>query len=376
MSAAHSTAAQDTAAELDRVSLSALSWLHGHLPDFRLPEDVTAPEVSRSLTLKPLAELAEISSNTLRVSPAGSVQHQLAGELLDFAWCETGQGELLQTLARGEPYATYPLEVYGAFAEAGLRHPQFEEFARFIATTRAWGLAEHEPTRKLALLNVQRRLGVCPGPDWPEDGPGAGIEARIADAYRAEAKFDEAMRRTWLGGLAEPWTFEVHAGYALTHYVFHVTNWGAEPERLPVEVCDHLTLWLPAWLDSCAESELWDLTGELLAVAASLPGSGPWQVPVAEVWGAYARAQNAAGAIAESGPPPAVDVRPVPGSRESFLSCYHSTLVGAFAAVLTAARIRAAAVPPDAAPGLSRAPAPESGTRAAPVPSTSGGGRS
>ncbi|MGH3309208.1 MAG: DUF6895 family protein [Streptomyces sp.] len=312
-------------AELDRVSLAALSWLRGHLPDFRLPADAGRPDVDRNVTLKPLGELAQLSLSTLRASEPDSTQHQLAREMLDFAWEETSQGELFLSLVRDEPHATYPMEIYGSFAEAGLHQPEFEEYARFMATTRAWRLTEYDPTRALALFNTERRMGVPAHP------------GRDRDRDR-----EEAMRRTWLGGLAEPWSFELRAGYALTHYVFHVTDWGQEPGRLPAEVCDYLTLWLPSWLDSCVANEHWDLTGELLAVAAALPEP----VPVAEAWQAYATtAQSMAGAVAESGPPPTRE------TADTFLSCYHSTVAGAFAAVLAAGRLRAAAPPVTAAGG-------------------------
>lgn len=317
-------------AELDRISHAALSWLHRHTADFRLPEDVTHPRIDRNVTLKPLGELAQLGVSTLRASAPGSEQHRLSREMLDFAWEQTARGELFLTLVRGEPHATYPMEIYGSFAEAGLRHEGFEEYARFMAGTRSWRLTEHDPTRKLALLNVLRRLHV-PVPD--------GVTA-------------DAMGRTWLGGLAEPWAFEIHAGYALTHYVFHVANWGGTPHRLPADVSEYLTLWLPAWLDSCIEHGHWDLTGELLAVAASLPD--PAAVPVAEAWRAYATAQDPkGGAIAETGPPPDEE------TADTFLACYHSTLVGAFAAVLAAARLRAAE--PERAPAGAPQPVPSSG---------------
>lgn len=309
------------AADLDRVSLRAVAWLHAHLLDFRLPADVTDPRVDRNATLKPLGELSQLSLCVLRASEPGGTQHRLARVMFHFAWEQTRQGELFRTLVDGEPHASYPMEFYACFAEAGLHQPEFEEYARFMATTRAWAVTEHEPTRMLALLNGQRRLGISPGPEA-----------------------EDAMRRTWLGGLAEPWSFETRAGYALTHYVFHVTNWGQRPDWLPPEVRDHLILWLPPWLDSCVETELWDLTGELLAVAACLPE--PERVPVADAWQAYAGAQNSEGALAESGEPP-----PVPEPDGTFASCYHSTLVGAFAAALAASRMRAAAPVPTTTSG-------------------------
>ncbi|WP_206337371.1 hypothetical protein [Streptomyces sp. Z26] len=312
---------------LERVSLAALSWLRAHLTDFRLPERVTDPHVDRNTTLKPLGELAQLTLSTLRSSPPGSEQHRLSREMLDFAWRETGRGDLFLSLVRGEPHATYPMELYGAFAEAGLRHAAFEEYARFAVTTRAWQLCEYEPTRALGLFNTLRRMGVATHGSVGLGGTEAAEHAELA-------------RRTWLGGLAEPWAFEVHAGYAMTHHVFHVTNWGEAPAQLPADLGEHLARWLPPWLDGCVECEQWDLTGELLAVAACLPEPYARAVPVADAWHAFAGAQNVAGAVAEDGPPP------VRETADTFLDCYHSTLVAAFAGVLAADRLRTPASAP------------------------------
>jgi hypothetical protein len=303
--------------ELDAVALRALSWLHGHLDDFRLPEDPAAPAVDRNTTLKPIGELAQLSLAIMRGSSPGDRRYQLAEQLMDFAWRETSRGDLFLVLAHGEPHATYPMEIYASFAEAGLRHPGFEEYSRFITTTRAWRGTELDPTRVLAVLNAQHRLGIPLHQDPAE-----------------------AAMRTWLGGLAEPWAFEVRAGYALTHYVFHVTNWGGSPEALPVWTRDYLTLWLPAWLDSCVESEHWDLTGELLAVASTLPPAGagsPHDLETeARAWRVLAEEQESSGALRETGHRGGQDAEP------GFLFRYHSTLVLAFASVLAAARARSA----------------------------------
>ncbi|WP_070198578.1 DUF6895 family protein [Streptomyces oceani] len=323
----------------EHVSRAALSWLHGRLPRFRPPpgvaDPVDTPGESRDLLLKPLGELAQLCVCVLRAAPAGSVQRRLAREMLDFAWRETGRGELFRTLARDEPHAVHPVETYGPFAEAGLRHREFEEYARFLVTTRAWSLAEEPPTRALALLNARRRLGVS----YALGG------ARTADPRATtDEAFAEATRRTWLGGLAEPWTFEARVGYALTHHVFHLTNWGALPEQLPPEVRDHLALWLPAWLDCCVAGRHWDLTGELLAVAAILPPPHAGAVPIAEAWEAYAAAQDADGAYAELGTPPSAETGQSDHDEERvFRACYHATVVAALAAVLAAARHRTSA---------------------------------
>lgn len=302
-------AAQGRSADPHRVTLTTLSWLHAHRRWFRLPVGVTAPGVDHNVTLKPLGELAQLSVSIARVAAPGGRTHRLARDLLEFAWRETRQGELLAELAQAEPHATHPLELYAPFAEAGLRNRRFENFARLMVRTRSWAVTEQEPTRVLAVLRAEQRLGLRPPAETDRDTAAA-------------------TRRTWLGGLPEPWAFEGRSGYALTHHVFHVTAWGSLPSGLPDALADYLTHWLPAWLDSCLEEERWDLAGELLAVCSCLPAP----LPADGEWLRYAAAQAPSGAFAETGAVPDGE------TREAFLACYHPTLVAAFASALTAAR--------------------------------------
>lgn len=320
MTGAAPGATLDATDGLGHVTLAALTWLGDHREHFRLPANIAEPGVDHNATLKPLGELGRLSLSIGRVSHPGGPAHRRARELLEFAWNETRQGALYLDLARAEPHATHFLEMYAPFTEAGLHHREFEEFARSMAATRSWAATEQEPTRRLSVLRAQQRL--------------SPVEARAEDAAEAAT----AERRTWLAARPEPWAFEARSGYALTHHVFHVTDWGTRPEGLPGHLAEYLAQWLPAWLDSCLEEEFWDLAGELLAVAASLPAPGraaaPATADLASAWQRYAAAQSPGGAHAEKGPVPPGD------DRETFLACYHATLVAAFASALAAARAK------------------------------------
>jgi hypothetical protein len=151
----------------------------------------------------------------------------------------------------------------------------------------------------------------------------------------------QALRRTWLGGLPEPWTFERAAGYTLTHVVFHLTDWGADPRGVPPPVAAYLRHWLPPWLDTCLEDEQWDLSCELLAVAASLPGP-PERALLQDAWAGLAAAQDSSGAVPEVGPGRSgrAAAREFTEAAQGFADCYHSTLMAAFAAALTLDRLR------------------------------------
>ncbi|WP_063885215.1 MULTISPECIES: DUF6895 family protein [unclassified Streptomyces] len=291
------------------VARTALDWVYDHRACFALPEDVLAPDVLVDRTWKPLGELAQLGDGIRRHTTSGPARRR-AAELLEFAWEQTRGGSLFLDQLRAEPMSTYPLEIYAAFRSAGFRHPAFEELARALARTRSWAHTEQDPTRRLGILNAEHRTGLP-----------------------LHAAPLTALQRTWLGSLPEPWMFERSSGYALTHVVFHLTDWGNAPHRMPRRLARYLHHWLPAWLDSCLEEELWDLAGELLAVAASLPTPVPARI-VEPAWTRLAAAQDAAGGLCEVGPS-----RRDGAAGPGFFDCYHSTLVAAYAATLTAARL-------------------------------------
>ncbi|MGW1244363.1 DUF6895 family protein [Streptomyces bobili] len=296
-----------------RVEEDALAWLSAHREDFALGADALTPDGAVNGSWKPLGELARVCAAVSRHTPSPDPLHAPARDLLDYAWRQTGEGELLALLQRFEPFATYPLEVYAAFASAGLRHAGYEAAAASVARTRGWRLAEQDPTRRLGVLAGER----CVGVHRPEDVP-------------------RLVRGTWLGGLPEPWTFERFSGYALTHVVFHLTDWGRDPDGVPADLGSYLADWLPAWLDTCLDAGMWDLSCELLAVAASLP-EPLGQAAACDAWERIASARHATGALPEERPP-----LEGPCPEPEFAHCYHSTLMAAFAAALTIGRLRAA----------------------------------
>ncbi|MHC3467543.1 DUF6895 family protein [Streptomyces sp. 7R007] len=297
-----------TAPRIAQVQRAALGWLSQRRQRFALGPDALSPDGRVNSTWKPLGELAQVCATLAVHTPRSDPLHACARDLLAFAWRQTEEGELFLRLQRAEPFATYPLEVYAAFAAAGLRHPGYERAAATVARTRGWRLAEQDPTRRLGVLRAEQCGRLNP-----------------------HARVEHVLARTWLGGLPEPWTFERSSGYALTHVVFHLTDWGRGGPGVPPGLADYLTDWLPAWLTTCLEARMWDLGCELLAVAASLP-EPPDEALLADGWDRVADAQLPSGALPEEG-----GGEDAAGS-DDFPHSYHSTLMAAFAAGLTAGR--------------------------------------
>ncbi|MBT2491775.1 hypothetical protein J7E96_25250 [Streptomyces sp. ISL-96] len=291
---------------LHSVGDRALTWLDDHREHFRLTPGDRATGRGIVERLKPIGELALNMRVLFREGVAGSRQHARAGQLLDFTWRELlDGGNVLAALQRDEPFTPVPLEIYATFHELGFRHPGLETAVDASHRTRTWPALDMVPTRRLSVLGAERKIGLTPSGD-----------------------FDEAVKLTWLSRHPEPWTVQYHIAYDITHTVFHLTNWGEAPGRIPPQTAAYLALYLPAWIDDWADLEHWDLLGELLVVDACLPRP----TLDAQVWERYAAAQS------ESGAMPLQHGMPDGDEAEVFDIVHHPTLVAAFASAMATSR--------------------------------------
>ncbi|MEU1281886.1 hypothetical protein [Streptomyces sp. NPDC005805] len=288
------------------VGQRAVEWLHTHRDGFRLEPDAD-PATGFLERFKPVGELALICKVLFREGVSGSRQAAMARALIDHAWRETlDGGRMLVRGQRIEPASPVPFEVYLPFKELGYSQPELEGAVRLNHRLGSWAALEVTPVRRLGLCAFERRFGLTPSADPAE-----------------------ALARTWLGRRPEPWTVEGHTAYAVTHTVFHLTDWGERPEGLPRDIAAYLAEWLPVWLDDWLDLGRWDLLGELLVVDACLPS------PVLDerVWEGFAAAQLPDGSV-----PAASDQEPRGEAGEVFDQLYHPTLVAAFASVLATGR--------------------------------------
>jgi hypothetical protein len=299
------SSAAAAAVTAQQVAAAALGWLDAALEHFALPEQVPPAHVDADEKIKPLGELALVASLVIREGAAGHRQAHIAAALAEFAWRQLRDGEVLYELQRANLVATYPVETYAPFVRAGYHHRQLEELLAYLSGLRAAQVVELLPNRALAVVNAQRTVGlpVC------------------ADLATLAA-------RTWLGGTPEPWAVDFFTLYAMTHTVFHLTDWGAHPSGLPDHVQVYLCAWLPAWLEVYLEAGQWDLVAELLIVDLCL--TEPDFYPHA--WECLAGAQHSDGLV------PYGPVRVPREVAKAFRNHYHPTLVTAIAGTLAVSR--------------------------------------
>ncbi|MGC0418213.1 DUF6895 family protein [Embleya sp. AB8] len=294
---------------MHEVGVKALDWLYTHREGFRTRRGPETTDREAKERLKPIGELAMIGKVLFREGVAGSQQAEHTRRLLDFAWQDLlDGGQALVRMQRQEPLSPIPLEMYAPFKELGYRCPPLESALTYTTRLRSWPPDAHI-VRRLGIARLQDRVGLGPGGD-----------------------FDRILRETWLGRTPEPWSVESNIGYDITHTVYHVTDWGENPDNLPPDIADYLMLWLPAWMDNWAEIGNWDLLGELLVVDACLPTPALDE----DVWRRFAQAQRPDGLVpARAGADLGED------HWETFDLHYHPTLVAAFAAVLSTSRAMA-----------------------------------
>lgn len=287
-----------------RLAVRGLDWLRAARDRFALP-DVSSDRLRGNEDLKPLGELLLVACIALREASLSARETQLASGLVDFAWAQLRAGEVLYEIQREQPIETHPLETYAWFARMGYRHQQLDQLAAHLNRLRAGRVLEVVPNRALAVFNAERQLGL------PQRMDPVVLTAR-----------------TWLGGTPEPWAIDFFTLYAMTHTVFHLTDWGARPEGLPEHLQRYLHAWLPAWLEVYLEAGEWDLVSELLIVDSCLaePNNNP------HPWEALARAQQPDGLL------PARPQRVSTDAAKAFRDHYHSTVVSAIAGILAVSR--------------------------------------
>ncbi len=305
------TASTDSVATTaHQMASRALDWLaeHHQLGALNLETTVDMPRPDE--TYKPLGETALCASLTLREGVAGPNEAETAQRLLDFAWEELREGDLLYARQLRHPMLTDPLELYAHFARAGYRHAKLDALLRHLLRLRSPRVAEVLPSRQLAVASAARIVGIDDQRNWAE-----------LTAF------------TWLGATPEPWAMDWMAAYNVTHTVFHLTDWGADRDGLPPHIQEYLATWLPAWVETWREVGQWDLIAELLLTDNCLPEP----VCGAESWERLAAVQHEDGMLPR-------DDEPLPDDpAEVYRMHHHPTVVAVAAGTIALSRALGAA---------------------------------
>jgi hypothetical protein len=294
-----------------------LLWLEGHRDGFTLPSGAE-PELFR---LKALGELAAIVSVLWR---RPDLPAQLRGRLhalLLFAWQQLEHGEVLACYLERRAYPVLGT-TYAVFERLGWRHERTRE--RLAEMGRPGGLSTaRAPAARDATEPVAAQYGtdgvavLCLGLalSWEALGlPSPWQRARLFPHTRL-------ARRPAAAALTVP------DAYSLTHTVFFMTDWGAQPHGLPAAERAYVAEWGPRWMDAFRLQRHFDLYAELAAVLCCVEAPVP---PEAE--SVLASAQEADGGVPGPADRIAERTRGIEDpDRRRFVSRYHTTLAAMLA---------------------------------------------
>ncbi|MFS0695155.1 DUF6895 family protein [Streptomyces nitrosporeus] len=283
----------------------ALAWLHANRALGALPPGTTETMADPDGVYKPLGETTLAASLVLRDTRSEPGRAAAAQSLMDFTWEQFRRGDMIYERQLRHTLMTDPLEMYAPFVRCGYRHEGLDRLLAHRSRMRSVNSVEVLPNRRLAVANAARVVGL----DHPDD-------------------MAELARATWLGATPEPWAINWITAYAMTHTVFHLTDWGARPDGLPPELARYVRRWLPVWIDIWREVGQWDLVTELLVVGVSL--EDPYCAP--EDWEALAALQHEDGLVPRDSDPVHDD------PRRRFTDHQHTVVVTAVAGSIALAR--------------------------------------
>jgi hypothetical protein len=294
-----------------------LRWLEREREGFALPRG-EEPELFR---LKALGELAAISEVIWRRRGLPPDLRARVRALLEFAWRELEEGEVLARSLDARPYPVLGT-TYSVFERMGWRH---EGVRRRLADLGQPG----------ALARIRA------------SAPAASVEPVTAQ-YGTDgvAVLCLGLALAWeVLGLPSPWQrarlypgtclarrpeveeLTVPEGYSLTHAVFFMTDWGAEPQGLPEAERAYLEARCPRWMEAFRGRGHFDLYAELAAVLCCAGVNAP-----AEAEAVLARAQQDDGSVPGPAERVAERTRGIEDpDRRRFVGAYHTTLASTLA---------------------------------------------
>ena len=302
-------------ASSETVWLRGLDWLEAHREGFALPSGMP-PELFRLKGLGELAAIAEVIARRADLPEAGR-----ARALLSYAWQALREGEALAEFLEDRPYPVLGT-TYSVFERAGWRHERTRQRLAQLGQPGAMRAAATGGPRAggmqlPALYGTDGVAVLCLGLAlaWEVLGlPSPWQRARLFPHTRlAQAPALEELT--------------VPDAYSLTHVVFFMTDWGAEPDGLPANARAHVEASAPRWMAAFRARSNFDLYAELAATLCCIGVAPP-----AEAEDVLRAAQQDDGAVPGPAERVAERTRGIEDpERRRFVSAYHTTLAATLA---------------------------------------------
>jgi hypothetical protein len=294
-----------------------LRWLEREREGFALPRG-QEPELFR---LKALGELAAIAEVIWRRRELAADVRARVHALLEFAWREMEQGEVLSRYLHARPYPVLGT-TYSVFERMGWRHEGVRQRLAELGQPGALA-AVRAAAPKTTAEPVAAQYGT--------DGVAVlclGL-ALSWEALRLPSPWQRTRLYpgTWLARRPPVEELSVPEGYSLTHTVFFMTDWGAEPEGLPETDRAYLEARGPRWMEAFRGRGHFDLYAEVAAALCCARVGVPAEAEVV-----LGRAQQDDGAVPGPAERVAERTRGIEDpERRRFVSAYHTTLAATLA---------------------------------------------
>jgi len=279
----------------------AIDFLNANKKEFKLPLGPLSDETLQRL--KPLGELALVSSLLLHRKDVAEPQRKYCRNFLTFAWSELRRGEVFVEVLEARPDLVILGSIYPCFEEHGYRNDRAKQLFELLVASRSISSIEFPAWRGLDLAYACDRMGI-----------------------RSRWNLGDIFPSTWLARHPEPWLFGEETAYAVTHTVFYMTAFGLKPTGLGSKTTRYLKTWGPVWLAYFYEIKNFDLFAEIALSLECIGERNP------SIEGRLRAVQRADGSI----PGPAGSAKYIlqkgqSQKRQRFLRNYHTTLVSLLA---------------------------------------------
>jgi hypothetical protein len=324
-------------ARAEAVWTAGLGWLERNREGFAIP----AGQPPQLFRLKALGELAAIAEVLWRRGDQDAGTRGRLHALLEFAWTQLGEGEVLARFLAERPYPVLGT-TYSVFERMGWRHEPTRE--RLCELGQPGALAA---ARQAAPASTTEPVAAQYGTDGV-----AVLCLGLALAWEV-LRLPSPWQRgrlypnTWLAKRPAAAELSVPEAYSLTHAVFFMTDWGADPQGLPAAERAFLGENAPRWMTAFRAQAHFDLYAEL---AAALCCAGQ-AVPM-EAEAVLRGAQQPDGAVPGPAERVAERTRGIEDpEHRRFVSAYHTTLAATLASYALTVGLFRAGVPAASAPG-------------------------
>jgi hypothetical protein len=213
--------------------LLALGWVNEHLAEFAIQvKDSESFNKQDLASIKPASELAL----TLFLLKRCGIKLPVLEVILDWLWKQYGSGLILNRILLARNDFLPSCALYSSFYQLGYRSDILDSTLAMLSQTEMAKALPLQPWAMYALNYNLQKMGL-----------------------RSNEKLDDSS--LYIRNMPEPWIISNEIGYAITHEIFYMTDFGFA-HITDQALQDYLQIWIPYWSDIFFKDGDFDLTAE------------------------------------------------------------------------------------------------------------------